>query len=622
MKLSFIFVLLLFIVASCTEDTPTIVTPLTPPHGVTLIAINGNNSVQLVWNHSTSLLAKKTYTSPLHDEHDGHESVPAGILVYRGTQTTGLIKAVNHIATLPSTATDFTDSSVMNENVYYYALVYAERDHEGTIRYSLPTNIAVAAPYDYSSVSHIDYTEHVQRIFTSSCAYGGCHAYGPNDETSGHEYMLAKTAHEDGPEFFNLSSWEYAMKGGSHGATIIPYSAAKSHLINHLNTDTTLGAVSSPHMPFNGYNLPADQIQLLRQWVNEGAQNDVGAVALSVYSEGKVMVTNQAEDLVSIVDLKTKLVSRYIQAGVANVFSHPPKAPHNLTLDQPNNFYYVNLITGGEVLKFSLSDNALLGQVTGINSPTQIAITATGDTGFSAQFAQNTNAIRFFNTRTMSLYGQTISSPYLNKPHGVQFTPDYSELWVTGNLSDNMMVVTMSDLSTSIIPLIPNDTLSPGSGGRLLPYQTIMTSNGRYVYVSCQKTINEQGEVRVIDRDSMKVTKIITVGKWPLIIDKSPDDQFVYTANRNSNNVSVIRTSDNTVTTIENVGPQPHGIKISADGKYAYVSCENVSAEVPPHHPTAGSKIPGYLSIIDLTTNTVIKQIEIGAFAAGVVVVE
>src|SRR5439155_18006336 len=113
---------------------------------------------------------------------------------------------------------------------------------------------------------------------------------------------------------------------------------------------------------------------------------------------------------------------------------------------------------------------------------------------------------------------------FLLKPHGVQVTPDKKELWVTGNLSNNILVVDLSDLSTSLIQL---NNQPPGSGGVLLPYQTVMTPDNRYVYVSCQQS----NEVRVVDRDSMKVVKVISVGQWPLILAMSPDGHFVYSAN-------------------------------------------------------------------------------------------
>jgi YVTN family beta-propeller protein len=146
-----------------------------------------------------------------------------------------------------------------------------------------------------------------------------------------------------------------------------------------------------------------------------------------------------------------------------------------------------------------------------------------------------------------------------------------------------------------------------------------MSSDNRFVYVSCQKS----NEVRVVDRGTRSVVATIGVGQWPLIIAISPDDRYVYTANRNSNDVTVIRTSDNTVAaTIPDVGPQPHGIALTTDGRYAYVACENVISLIPPHHPTTGSKRPGFVSVIDLTTKTVVKQIEVGAFASGIAVVQ
>jgi YVTN family beta-propeller protein len=99
----------------------------------------------------------------------------------------------------------------------------------------------------------------------------------------------------------------------------------------------------------------------------------------------------------------------------------------------------------------------------------------------------------------------------------------------------------------------------------------------------------------------------------------APDGGRIYVANRNSGDVSVIATdADSVVATIPAVGPQPHGIAITADGLYAYVACENVVSQDPPHHPTSGSKIPGFVAVIDLRTNAVIRRFEVGAFAAGV----
>jgi YVTN family beta-propeller protein len=593
-------------ISGCSDDSLTIIDYQPPLTVQSLFAINYPDSVLLGWTPIQRTFAKSFHDFP--PEAGGLTEIE----LHRSRDNNFIPSSATLHARLFPTVRQFIDTSVLIGEYYYYCLVPVEKLSNRSLRKGTPSNLALGRPYDYNTITTISFSEHIQPIFSSGCAGSGCHI-----NTSLDRPMLNKvTEHIEEP--FSLRTWEEMFKGGPHGAVLIPFKAQKSHLIFHVNTDTLLAPVSMPHMPQPGFNLPLSQVQTLIRWINEGATNDVGAVAFSTHPQGKVLATNQSEDLVSVIDIRTNLVARYVQAGVLNVFAQPPEAPHNLTVDKQNGVYYVNLVQGGKVLKFRLSDNVKLGEVGGFLSPTQVALSVTGDTGFVAQFSSGTTSIRLFNTRTMTLLGQ-ISSPFLNKPHGAEVTPNKQELWVTGNFSDNIMIVNMQDLSTTILPLVPNDTLPPGTGNRLEPYQTVMTANNKYVYVTCRKS----NEVRVVDRDSMSVIKIIPVGQMPLIPAITPDDQLVYVPNRNTNDVSVIRTSDNTlIATITNVGPQPHGIAITDDGRYAYVTCENVSSTIPPHHPTTGSKTPGFIAVIDLTSNSVIKQIEVGGFAAGIAVVQ
>ena len=90
------------------------------------------------------------------------------------------------------------------------------------------------------------------------------------------------------------------------------------------------------------------------------------------------------------------------------------------------------------------------------------------------------------------------------------------------------------------------------------------------------------GTVTVLDPASGKILKEIAVGLHPNDIVKSPDGKFVYVANANSDNVSVIATGTETVTetisvrlmkTAKNfVGDSPNGLAVSPDGKRLYVA--------------------------------------------------
>lgn len=90
------------------------------------------------------------------------------------------------------------------------------------------------------------------------------------------------------------------------------------------------------------------------------------------------------------------------------------------------------------------------------------------------------------------------------------------------------------------------------------------------------------GTVTVLDPKWGKILKEIPVGLHPNDIVKSPDESFVYVANANSDNVSVISTKTESVTETISVrlmknaknfiGDSPNGLGISPDGKRLYVA--------------------------------------------------
>ncbi|MDZ7343784.1 MAG: beta-propeller fold lactonase family protein, partial [candidate division KSB1 bacterium] len=148
----------------------------------------------------------------------------------------------------------------------------------------------------------------------------------------------------------------------------------------------------------------------------------------------------------------------------------------------------------------------------------------------------------------------------------------------------------------------------------------VLTPDDRYAYVSC--FISD--EVRVIDTAANNVIAAVKVGKRPFLLEVTPDGQFVYVANQGSNNVSVIRVVDNqVVTTIESRSfANPHGIAFTPNGRYAYVTNENLDGSFEAHHPIEQGGNPGNVQVIDTATFAVIKTIEVEVDPTGIVVVE
>ena len=112
---------------------------------------------------------------------------------------------------------------------------------------------AVAQEKSPSKEEKITFDDHIKPIFARRCAT--CHS---SDRTEGD---------------LNVLNFVALMQGGGSGDVIEPFSADDSYLISLVNHD------DSPEMPPGGNKLPDREIDLLRQWVNQGALENVASKA-------------------------------------------------------------------------------------------------------------------------------------------------------------------------------------------------------------------------------------------------------------------------------------------------------------------------------------------------------
>ena len=83
-------------------------------------------------------------------------------------------------------------------------------------------------------------------ILTERCAIAECHVV-------------------DGPHDIDLRTYDTLMKGGDEGAIVIVGDAKASEIIEE---------IAEGKMPPEGPSLDAAQIQLIIDWINEGAKNN------------------------------------------------------------------------------------------------------------------------------------------------------------------------------------------------------------------------------------------------------------------------------------------------------------------------------------------------------------
>ena len=68
-----------------------------------------------------------------------------------------------------------------------------------------------------------------------------------------------------GPRGIDLRSFESVLQGGQRGAVVVAGNAAGSELVNQIVTG---------NMPPGGPPLDDAQVQLITDWINDGAENN------------------------------------------------------------------------------------------------------------------------------------------------------------------------------------------------------------------------------------------------------------------------------------------------------------------------------------------------------------
>ncbi|MBM2840744.1 MAG: PSCyt1 protein [Bacteroidetes bacterium] len=439
----------------------------------------------------------------------------------------------------------------------------------------------VSAPIDYNNITNIVYSGHVQPLLSATCATSGCH-----DATT----RAAGLA---------LVSWNEIIKGSRYGEVIIPLHAPRS-LLTMLFDGTPL---RKPHPALGGRTLTNDELLFLKRWINEGAKNDNGMVPFE-HAVRKVYCPNQGDDNVAIIDVDNQVVIKYVSVGN----SPANDAPHYITADNHN--WYVSLIGAGQVWKFDAHTDTLVKTVVIPGSPALLALTPDGSKLYVSQFmTSSTNRVVVLNTSTMTV---SKSIPVWTMPHGMRMNNAGTRLYVANMMSDNISVI---DVATdSVVETVPVAfDARPFGPTKYTPMELAVSPNDSIFMVTC----SEWREVRMFLAATNSLVDSFQVNDQPWHLQFTPDGRYCYVTNRRGNAVSAIHVPMRHVmatVTSPSAFAYPHGIDISADGRYVFVSSENVSHRYVPRY---AMEYVGNVCVIDHVTGQVVKVIEVGEMPTG-----
>lgn len=293
--------------------------------------------------------------------------------------------------------------------------------------------------------------------------------------------------------------------------------------------------------------------------------------------------------------------------------------PHGIAADPKHESYYVTLGHGrpnGSALKYSAKNDKLEGQVGLGLFPATADLTPDGTFLFAVNFNLHgdmvPSSVSVVETSQML---EVARIPTCIMPHGSRINPQGTKQYSACMMDDYLV-----EIDTNALRVERYFRLSKGSeegftgaphASPLMHAKKIATcmptwaqpsSDGLKVYVAC----NKSNEIIEVDAPSWKLLRRIPAGDGVYNLAVTGDNRLVATNKRDASVSVYDLNSGSELARIPTSTTVVHGVVISPDNHYAFITSEGV-----------GSK-PGKLDIIDLTSLKVAASADLPPQAAGI----
>ncbi|WP_421774308.1 beta-propeller fold lactonase family protein [Gracilimonas sp.] len=320
-----------------------------------------------------------------------------------------------------------------------------------------------------------------------------------------------------------------------------------------------------------------------------------------------IYVCNQGEATLSVIDVATNELVETIDLQELG-FSKNAK-PHHAIADADGSHWYVTLIGENKVLKFN-RDNELVAQAE-LEVPGLMAMHPTEDILFVGRSMSAVNPPQSFGV--VNRGGMEVEEEvdlFFSRPHALATSPDGKFTYVA-SLSANQILARNTETGETELTML--------EGNNHVFVNFAISPDGQTMVATGQVS----GKLLVFDLSDPllpEVTDTISVNAMPWHPVYAPDGNRVYFANKGANTVTVVDMESRTVEkVIEGTGlAQPHGAALSADGKYLYVTNNNMDGTYNPEGKSEKDGLTGTVVIINTETLTIEKVIETGMNSTGI----
>src|ERR1700754_2982050 len=308
--------------------------------------------------------------------------------------------------------------------------------------------------------------------------------------------------------------------------------------------------------------------------------------------------------------------------------------PHGIVVSPDRKFYYVSIAHGrpfGTVWKYSTSDNKVAGKTTLGNFPATMDITPDGQFLYVVNFNLHgdmvPSTVSVVATQTMT---EIARIPTCTMPHGSRLNPQGMKQY-SACMMNHMLV----EIDTRTLKVSRHFLVTKGKEGGMAGPPTMHTSShggmkdmsghgseapkpgdnscsptwaepsadGSSVFVAC----NASSEIVEINANTWTLVRRIPARPGVYNLEVTHDGQRLIATNKRDQSVSIYELkSGRELARVPTKRKVLHGVVVSPDDHYAFVTVEGVGSE------------PGTVEIVDLSSLKTVKTLDLPPGAAGI----
>jgi len=290
--------------------------------------------------------------------------------------------------------------------------------------------------------------------------------------------------------------------------------------------------------------------------------------------------------------------------------------PHGIVFSPDRQYYYVTIAHGrpyGQMLKYRVKDDAVVGQVSLGFFPATVDVTPDGNFLYTVNF--NLHGDMVPSSVSVVASDEMIEAkriPTCVMPHGSRINPQGTKQYSACMMNDMLV-----EIDTQKFEVSRDFVLSKGkeagmtgsppkehsmSAATCSPTWAQPSVDGKSIFVAC----NKSDEIVEVGVDSWSLKRRIAAGSGVYNLAVSRDGKLVGT-NKRGQSVSVFDVeSGRELARIPTKRKIPDGVVISPDNRYAFVAVEGIGSE------------PGTVEIIDLQTLKTVATVDVPQQAVGI----